>query len=62
MAVDEPVSISKHAAHVCILCGSRCLDERLLDQHLQAVHQTTRDELRHVAVSTTGPQGPGRAR
>jgi hypothetical protein len=56
------IELSKHGAHACMLCGSRCLTAELLDEHLEKVHQTTRDELRHVAPTTTGPQGPGARR
>jgi hypothetical protein len=44
--------------YVCILDGQRFVSLGDLDYHLKEDHNTTLSEMKNMAPSTTGPQGP----
>lgn len=44
--------------YVCVLDGRRFETLKDLDKHLKEDHNTTMGEMKHIAISTTGQQGP----
>lgn len=44
--------------YVCILCGNKFEYEELLEVHLNKEHDTSIAQLKGIAISTTGQQGP----